>query len=275
MQDPALPAPEEPQVEIHKPKPWRGWLKEYAVIVIGVLTALAAQQAADWLRWRDEVAQAKAVIATELVSNLTGAIDRVRTKACAERRLAELGQILDTASKTGALPPVGDIGLPPRTLLPRGAWDSVVASQTATHFPRLQLASMAANYKIIERIEQFSFPEFAAWHSLYAMVGPGRRLDPASEADLRQALSQALAYSRGASSLSMQLITRVRDQHLPVAHDDLEGTATAEKQDPNRFEICQPLGAAPSSYGHAYTSPTILAVEAFADKLPNFSGGAR
>ena len=39
--------PQEPPVE--KPKRnWRGFLKEYAVIVIGVLTALAAQQA--WLQ---------------------------------------------------------------------------------------------------------------------------------------------------------------------------------------------------------------------------------
>jgi hypothetical protein len=33
-----------PPAEIHKPKRnWRGFLKEYAVIVIGVLTALAAR----------------------------------------------------------------------------------------------------------------------------------------------------------------------------------------------------------------------------------------
>jgi hypothetical protein len=32
---------------VEKPKRnWRGWLKEYAVIVIGVLTALAAEQTA-------------------------------------------------------------------------------------------------------------------------------------------------------------------------------------------------------------------------------------
>jgi hypothetical protein len=37
-------------MDIHKPKPWHGWrefLKEYATLVIGVLTALAFQQAGD------------------------------------------------------------------------------------------------------------------------------------------------------------------------------------------------------------------------------------
>ena len=37
-------------MDVHKPKPirnWREFLKEYAIIVIGVLTALAAEQAAE------------------------------------------------------------------------------------------------------------------------------------------------------------------------------------------------------------------------------------
>jgi len=265
-------------MEIHKPKSihnWREFLKEYAIIVLGVATALAGEQAVEWVHWQSEVAQAKDVIATELVSNVTGAIDRVRTKSCAERRLAELALILDQATKTGALPAVGDISLPPRTLLPRGAWESLVASQAATHFPRRQLAGLTTSYKLIERLEMFSLPEMAAWHSLYAMVGPGRRLDPASEADLRQALSQSLAYSRVSASLSMQVITSVKDHHLRFAREDLERIAAAEHRDLNQYAICRPIGAPPPSYGQAYTTPTILAVDAFAQNLPEFSEGAR
>ena len=44
-------------MDIHKPKPWHGWrefLKEYAIIVVGVLTALAAEQVVDWLHWRQQ-----------------------------------------------------------------------------------------------------------------------------------------------------------------------------------------------------------------------------
>ena len=45
-------------MDIHKPKPWhnvREFLKEYAIIVVGVLTALAAEQAVEWLHWQHEV----------------------------------------------------------------------------------------------------------------------------------------------------------------------------------------------------------------------------
>ena len=40
--------PQEPIMEIHKPHPvhsWRAFLKEYAIVVLGVATALAAEQA--------------------------------------------------------------------------------------------------------------------------------------------------------------------------------------------------------------------------------------
>src|SRR5690348_9153654 len=42
-------------VEVHKPKRWRGFrgfIKEYLIIVVGVLTALGAEQAAEWLHWK-------------------------------------------------------------------------------------------------------------------------------------------------------------------------------------------------------------------------------
>src|SRR6516225_1503214 len=102
--EPAVPppaAPEEPPMEIHKPKPvhnWREFLKEYAIIVLGVATALAGEQAIEWLQWRSQVRDAREVIATEMTSNLEGAIRRMRTIRCAEQRLDTLARILDQAS---------------------------------------------------------------------------------------------------------------------------------------------------------------------------------
>jgi hypothetical protein len=62
----------EPPMEIHKPKPihnWREFLKEYAIIVIGVLTALAAEQAVEWLHWQGEVKAARQAIFAEMATN--------------------------------------------------------------------------------------------------------------------------------------------------------------------------------------------------------------
>src|SRR4051812_29711919 len=56
-------------MEIHKPKPihnWREFLKEYAIIVIGVLTALAAEQAAEAVHWHYRVKDAMEAVRLEL-----------------------------------------------------------------------------------------------------------------------------------------------------------------------------------------------------------------
>ena len=56
---PAPQPPEESSMEIRPPKPWRGWRKfskEYAIIVVGVATALAAGQTAETLHNRSRAA---------------------------------------------------------------------------------------------------------------------------------------------------------------------------------------------------------------------------
>ena len=133
------------------------------------------------------------VIATEMSYNLEGAIWRMRTINCVEQRLDTLAKILDDASRSGSLPPVGYIWQSPRHMWRSGAWESVVAAETATHFPRQQLAGLASLYQLVERMESYSQLNLETWGNVYALVGPGRRLDPASEAELRKALSVARA----------------------------------------------------------------------------------
>src|SRR6185295_17241720 len=104
----------------------------------------------EWWNWRQQVTEARSVIASEMARNVRQAIYRLRTEQCGERRLDELGAILDAASRTGALPPVGDIGMPPRGYWLSGNWESVVASQVTTHFPREELAALNTLYKFVQ-----------------------------------------------------------------------------------------------------------------------------
>jgi hypothetical protein len=253
--DTAQPPPEESQpVEIHKPKPvhsWRELLTEIGVVVIGVCIALAAEQTVEWLHWRAQVQEARDVITAELASNMEGAAARISTALCTETRLDELAQIVDTAAKGGSLPPVGDIDMPPRSIWPTGAWDSVVASQAASHFPRQQLAAMAATYKLVQRLETIGTREIEAWENLYTMVGPGRRLDPASEEAIRKALSSARYSNHVMTSLSLQMADRITDLHLPFSRQELADIREQRHQSINGRFICGKIGPAPSGYGKA------------------------
>src|SRR5262249_11765398 len=127
---PSSPPPEEPRMEIHKPKhihSWRELLTEIGVVVIGVGIALAGEQTVEWLHWRAQVAEARDVIATEFSRSVVNSVAGLRSRDCTEKRLDELAGILDLASAKGSLPPIGEFGSPPRRLWASGAWNSVVA----------------------------------------------------------------------------------------------------------------------------------------------------
>jgi len=272
-------------VEIHKPKPvhnWREFLSEVGVIVLGICIALAGEQAIEELRWHNQVQGARQVIATEMAQNLVGAIIRLRTQGCIERRLDMLTDILDGASRGGTLPPVGDIGQPPPRQWRSGSWESVVAAETATHFPRQELAQLADLYQLVARMEGMTQFNFQAWSELYAMIGPGRRLDPASEADLRKALSLARATNRSYASQAITLVFRTQALRLPFSGSDLQLIADAKRRsltekNPNApslpdstSALCGPVGAVPARYGQSQFSLIPALSDQAVKALPDF-----
>ncbi len=277
-------------MDIHKPKPihgWRDFLKEFGTIVLGVSVALAAEQGVEWLHWRAQVAQARDVIASEIENSVTGAIARVKVAPCVERRLDEVTDILDEAARTGRLPPLGLIGQAPVLLWPTGAWESVVASQTATHFPREELAQLARLYKLVERAEGFNVLEREAWSSLYTMVGPGRRLDPASEAKLREALSMARFSNRMLLTSVASLMDAAGRENLPFSKTDLENIGRVKRAPTTSSKtsstysigmalICDPIGPVPPRYGQSQN--TYYSVDQYGEILrsvPDFGDGAK
>jgi hypothetical protein len=285
---PPSPIPEESPVEIHKPhaaKTWKEFFIELGTITLGICIALAGEQTVEWLHWRSQVQEAREVIATEMAFNLEGAIGRVRTLHCVEQRLDALSKILDEASRSGSLPPVGYIGQPPRHQWRSGAWESVVASQTAVHFPRQQLADLGALYKIIDRLNEYATPDTLGRSDLYPIVGPGRRLDAASEAGLRTAISRVRNTGRIMANVSGFLITQARALDLPFTPAERQQIAAARSDPltiasqgnapmrgtPAAFSsICEPIGRVPANYGEGPVQETPANVGAVARNLPDF-----
>ena len=268
-------------MEIHKPKPWhnlREFAKEYVIIVLGVATALGAEQTLEYFHWRDQVAEAREVIATELTTNMVGAVLRVRGQACTERRLDELAVVLDAAAKTGSLPPLGDIGSPWRQTWPQGVWESVVASQAASHFPRQELANMASTYKLVQRLEEYSARDVEAWNALYSMVGPGRRLAPATLDRLREALSQVRTTGNILYSQSIQLIEGATKLPPALDRENQDRLASAQSRPLSDIFVCRPIGAPAAAYGQGYINPVMRTpgrMDAAMKSLRDFSQGKR
>ena len=77
-------------MDIHKPKHWHGvreFLKEYVIIVVGVLTALGAEQSVDWLHRASEVREAREALRNEIRGNLATAAKGLEEDTCLLKQL--------------------------------------------------------------------------------------------------------------------------------------------------------------------------------------------
>lgn len=125
-------------MHFHLPKPlhgWRAFVGEVGIIVIGVLIALGLGAIVDDFQWQAKVAEARLQLRHELGQNEALLDNRLSLQSCVDKRLDELGVILNHAITSGRLPPVGPIGGAPSYTWPHTVWESQVAADTTTHFP--------------------------------------------------------------------------------------------------------------------------------------------
>jgi hypothetical protein len=182
-------------VEIHKPKPirnWREFLKEYAIIVIGVLTALAAEQAVEWLHWQGEVKIARQAIAAEMTANNTNALAfRVATEPCINRQISEADAMLAALAAGREPNKLIIMRFTPGGLVRDSEWQSERASQVLTHFPHAELAMMSRYYAQIEEFRVWGDKESDAWQELSILQNPPAKMTTSNLIRLRVNLNIA------------------------------------------------------------------------------------
>ncbi len=118
-------------MDIHKPKPWRGgheFLKEIGTIVVGVLIALSAEQAVEWLHWRADVAEAREALKDEVREDVTLSAASVVESGCV---LAGLQDFVAWADG-GPRAKMGDVLLKSESST---VWDVAKGGQTLGHMP--------------------------------------------------------------------------------------------------------------------------------------------
>ncbi|HEY3951317.1 hypothetical protein [Phenylobacterium sp.] len=152
-------------MDIHKPKPWHGlreFLKEYLIIVIGVLTALSAEAGVEWLHWRHLAAQHEQDLRASAVQIVDLSVERLAQAPCARAELKRMAAALRASGDwKGANPgpdtPPGEYLLP--ALLTQGrpwpsaAWEAAVSDGALVHLPRKQVALYAFLFEVARDIQ--------------------------------------------------------------------------------------------------------------------------
>ena len=125
-------------MDIHKPKPWHSWrefLKEYGIIVLGVLTALAFEQAVEALHWRHEVEAERRALHGEVRLNLNAILYRRSEQACIDRRLGEIVEVFRRQAYGEPLGLRASVGRPPVWTEETGSWQIALSGQALAHMP--------------------------------------------------------------------------------------------------------------------------------------------
>ena len=202
-------------MDIHKPKPWhslREFLKEYVIIVVGVLTALAAEQGVEWAHWRHVVAEERAVLNRNLQGNDYAMRYRVWIEPCVQRRLADLDELFHRHARGEPLRIVGKIGRPNYILGGTRALDLTVADGSLAHMPLDEKARYMGAFSVWGSYYSTHTDERTDWRDLQALD----HADELTAADW-SALRRVEERARD-DDLSMQS-SLTKDQWLAYARD--------------------------------------------------------
>jgi len=180
-------------MHFHIPKPLHGWralVGEVGIIVFGVLIALGAEQAVEWLHWRNEVAGARRALNQELAYDLGAVVKREQERPCIDHRLQQIRALLSGSSSGLGSAPRSPLGQPqlwrPRT----NVWQATMAGQVAEHMPLGTQLGYANLYGELQWYAQKADDETDAWSVLGELDDPGA-LGPEDIAAIRQARSRA------------------------------------------------------------------------------------
>jgi hypothetical protein len=256
-------------MDIHKPKPWHGvreFLKEYLIIVIGVLTALAAEQGVEWLHWRHEVRATEESLLPEVQRNLLDLSERVVVRPCLAQRIVELRDALLQsdgrwrANRNGLTTQTDSIAGKPNPSLadvaanitslsgqpmpwvygaPLRPWQdtvfqSALVAGVFNHMPPERAAAYAHLYRGIAEMRERQASERPASGRLSALAFDGP-LSPAERAAYLNELGQLDADAAGMAQTAAQLLIAADKAGLRPRRSDFETRFPAA----SRYAACR------------------------------------
>jgi hypothetical protein len=203
---------EEPPVDIHKAKPWHGvreFLKEYVIIVVGVLTALGAEQAVEALHHHVAAGEAREAIRSEIAGDLGQMVFRMRSDDCTKTRLGETEALIRDWSETRSIPQPIWIGRPTTWELKFSRYQSTISDGRAALFTAGEQATYATFYAHARTFLEAQERERPAWARLQVLES-APKYNAFLQSELLLSLQEAKYDRARASSAVRQTLRDVR-----------------------------------------------------------------
>lgn len=224
-------------MDIHKPKPWHGlreFLKEYLIIVVGVLTALGAEGVVEKFHEARLSAEAREAVRGEIATDLGWMQVNQQQTRCMDRRLEELSAIL-AAAREGQPHPVAQwVGRPLNQPVSTKRWTAASQAGRAVLFGSEEQGTYGTFYFVIDGFVTHQDREQQAWATLRTLEG-AKTLSPQMIWGLSEALQRARIENYG--------VKRSTDRALASAKTlGITPTAAPHKAaDVAMLPICVPI----------------------------------
>jgi hypothetical protein len=196
-------------MHIHLPKvphSWREFLKEYAIIVLGVLTALGLEQAVESIHERNLAHEAQEAIHEEIQADIDRTAYRMSQQACIEKRLDEIEALLRDWQGEDAFPAGLHIGFPGDVGLVSERWEANLASGRFNEESAKDQSEQAGLYSLIKILDRLQLQEIEHWSQLRSLELGSRALSPAAKPMIATALANARSDARSVKLLAPILL---------------------------------------------------------------------
>jgi len=197
-------------MDIHKPRPWHGvreFLKEYLIIVVGVLTALGAEAGVEAYRWQERTQQTEDHLRQKVHNVTVNIAGRRALQPCVDAMLDRLQSALETSGDGWRAPFVIRTRYQQAIVVaPKGSWgaedwNAAVGDGTANHLPKRELLTYGRFFETVaafKRTNEQETDDLAELNSLASV----RRLDPASRTQYLRLLYRVRQDDEGMDHLS-------------------------------------------------------------------------
>jgi len=206
-------------VDVHKPgvvRNWRDFVKEVAIIVLGVLIALAGEEAVQALTWRHEVAIVKDSLDDELSYDLFAALERVKIADCQRHTLDRLDELADASRDTLV---VRNAPVTRNRIWASSAWEAAAASGTLAHMAHDTRNAYANLFTFMLLFHALNVRQEELWATIAAYRRP-RPLTETSRERFVEAVSQLRSLTGTMNLAAQQFVDQAKPLDIQLSPQD-------------------------------------------------------
>lgn len=196
---------------------WPAFWSEILIVVLGVVIALAANEAVQEWNWRNKVNEAEGRLKPDLDALLKWYAEAVAAQPCVEAQLDELrrrvlqsGDVLQPAPEH-----VFELGMPlvvraPHRSYAFGTWDALGAEGTAIHFARDRQARLNRIARGATRAREHGW-EFQRMLGRLEVMRDAIPLDPVTRAELLRDVGQSRLLNANMAVIARQQMNDITE----------------------------------------------------------------